>query len=260
MYNASGSIIRAIDSVFKQTYKTDYEVIVINDGSTDNSAHIVREYTKAFPDRKIILINKPNGGVSSARNAGILAAHGDWIALLDSDDEWLPEKIACQMNILHQNPDIDFLGCNLIGQQTRILWMLKDHLTPIKTWELLVKMHPQTSTAIFKRSIIRDVGLYNEHMRYAEDGEFWVRICIQKNCWFHPDQLVVYDGGKALFGASGLSANVRAMQQGQRQIFQYAYQNHAINIIQYLILRLYGELKYCRRRLIVMHRNNNKKS
>lgn len=257
MYNAARTVARAVDSVFKQTYNASYQVVVVNDGSTDNSLRIIQEYMEIFPDRDICLINKPNGGVSSARNAGFLAAQGEWIALLDSDDEWVPEKIECQMNILYQHPNIDFLGCNLKGQQTRILWRLKKTLSPIKVWELLIKMHPQTSTAIFKRSILQDVGFYNEKMRYAEDGEYWVRICHRKNCFFLPDELVIYDGGKAGFGVSGLSANISAMQQGQRQILKNAYGEHAINATQYIFFRLYAELKYWRRKFII-RRNHNK--
>ena len=91
-------------------------------------------------------------------------------------------------------------------------------------------------------------------MRYAEDGEFLLRICMRKNCWFTPEQLVFCGEGKPAFGASGLSANLNGMQRGQRYIIRYAYQTHAINYIQYLFFKMYAELKHWRRLAIVWNR------
>ncbi|KAA6352593.1 putative glycosyltransferase EpsJ [termite gut metagenome] len=256
MYNAQQTIIRAIDSVLKQTYKGNFEVIVVNDGSTDNSLEIVNQYIVENDLNDITVIDKPNGGVSSARNAGLLVAKGDWIALLDSDDEWLPEKTEVQMSIMEQYDNIDFLGCNSLGYQTRILWRLKDKLSPIKLWELMIKWHPQTPTIIFKKSIIEDVGIYNEEMRYGEDVEFLLRICKARECWFIPDQLVICGGGKFPFGDSGLSANLQAMQEGMDNTLSMAYEKRWINFMQYYLFSIYSKLKYCRRIFIVWRRRN----
>ena len=254
MYNSERTIEKALDSVVGQTYPAHYQIIVVDDGSSDRSAELVERYAEAHPSADIRLIRQSNGGVSSARNAGMRAATGQWIALLDSDDQWLPDKTRIQMDILSRHPQIDLLGSNVTGAKTRILWKTKNKLSPIHVWELFIKWHPPTPTIIFKSDILEEIGQYNESMRYAEDGEFLLRICMRKNCWFTPEQLVFCGEGKPAFGASGLSANLNGMQRGQRYFIRYAYQTHAINYIQYLFFRMYAELKHWRRLAIVWNR------
>ena len=86
-YNSSQFIVETLESVFAQTYK-DYEIIVVDDGSTDNTKEVLQPYTS-----RIKYIYKENGGPASARNVGIKSAQGEYIAFLDSDDRWLPEKL-----------------------------------------------------------------------------------------------------------------------------------------------------------------------
>src|SRR5215831_13870333 len=83
-YNRATCVGRAIESVLRQTFQ-DYELIVVDDGSTDKTAEVVRQYGE-----RIVFVSQPNRGVSAARNAGVSRAAGDWVAFLDSDDEWLP--------------------------------------------------------------------------------------------------------------------------------------------------------------------------
>ena len=116
MYNAQNDILRCLTSVHNQTYKK-LEVIVVNDGSKDNSELLVNEFMNKHPELKISLINKSNGGVSSARNIGLKLANGGFIALLDSDDDWYPNKIETQLNLFNQYPTIDFLACNPIKER-----------------------------------------------------------------------------------------------------------------------------------------------
>jgi len=99
-YNRAKYVTQAIDSVLAQTYR-NYEIIVVNDGSTDNT----REVLKRYGDN-IRYIYQENAGGAAARNTAIKAAKGQWIAFLDSDDEWLPEKLATQMAHLRERPDL----------------------------------------------------------------------------------------------------------------------------------------------------------
>ena len=105
MYNASETIVRVLNSVKNQTLKCDYEILVINDGSKDNSKEIVEKYISENSGSNIILIDQLNGGVSTARNAGLRASKGELIAFLDSDDEWFPDKLEKQKQILNNNPE-----------------------------------------------------------------------------------------------------------------------------------------------------------
>ena len=97
-YNSVKSIRRAIDSILAQTLK-DYEIIVIDDGSTDGTGKIIKEYSNA-----VSYNYQENAGVCAARNAGIEKARGQWIAFLDHDDYWQPDKLERQMEILTENP------------------------------------------------------------------------------------------------------------------------------------------------------------
>lgn len=127
------------------------------------------------------------------------AATGQWIALLDSDDQWLPDKTRIQMDILSRHPQIDLLGSNVTGAKTRILWKTKNKLSPIHVWELFIKWHPPTPTIIFKSDILEEIGQYNESMRYAEDGEFLLRICMAEKLLVHTRTTGVLRRGKTCF-------------------------------------------------------------
>src|SRR5262249_39357728 len=106
-YNASSTIERAVDSVLAQTY-SDYEIIVVDDGSRDATADIV---ASRYGDRVRLLCLTRNQGESAAMNHGIDAAEGELIAFLDADDEWLPDKLSKQVDALNRNPDAVMVSC-----------------------------------------------------------------------------------------------------------------------------------------------------
>ncbi|MCD6393437.1 MAG: glycosyltransferase family 2 protein, partial [Planctomycetes bacterium] len=105
-FNAEEYIGRAIDSVLAQTRQPD-EIIVVDDGSTDNTAEVIKPYSP-----KVHYIHQENGGASVARNTGIEAATGQWLAFLDADDEWLPEKLSMQIEHLRCNSDLVWTHSN----------------------------------------------------------------------------------------------------------------------------------------------------
>lgn len=107
LYNKEQHISKTLQSVFAQTY-TDYEIVIVNDGSTDNSAAVV----KAINDPRIRLINQANAGVSSARNKGIKEAKGEYVALLDADDEWKPEYLETIADMVEKYSDCSVFATN----------------------------------------------------------------------------------------------------------------------------------------------------
>lgn len=107
LYNKEQHIAKTLQSVFAQTY-TDYEIVIVNDGSTDNSAAVV----KAINDPRIRLINQANAGVSSARNKGIKEAKGEYVALLDADDEWKPEYLETIADMIEKYSDCSVFATN----------------------------------------------------------------------------------------------------------------------------------------------------
>ena len=110
-FNAEKTIARAVESVLAQSRPAD-EIIVIDDGSKDNTADVIRSYGD-----KVILIQQENAGASVARNAGLKNASGDWIAFLDCDDEWLPEKLKLQSEHLARNPDLKWTYSNFFKKE-----------------------------------------------------------------------------------------------------------------------------------------------
>lgn len=107
LYNKENQIEKTLQSVFNQSF-TDYEIVIVNDGSTDRSA----EFVEAIDDPRIRLIHQQNAGVSAARNRGIEEAKGDYIAFLDADDEWKPDYLATQASMIEKYPECDVFATN----------------------------------------------------------------------------------------------------------------------------------------------------
>lgn len=249
MYNSSETIVRVLNSVRNQTLKCNYEVLVINDGSNDNSKDIVEKYISENNSFNVILINQLNGGVSIARNAGLRASHGDLIAFLDSDDEWFPEKLEKQLNLLENHPEIDLLGCAFDGLYLNNF--PNGGLLKISVDKLIFKNYFQPSTVILKRKVVNEIGYFDENQRYAEEGNYFIRIANQFNCFFCNLKVINYGDGKSGFGHSGLSANLKEMHRGVIKNLKFAYQKKFISSNQYIMARIVSELKYLRRKLIV---------
>lgn len=260
MYNSEKTIIRSLESVQKQTYlQYIHEVIVINDGSTDNSKSIIDKFADSNPDFPLKLINKENGGVSSARNEGLKYAKGDWVALLDSDDEWLENKIEVQVEIIKEHPQIDFLGGSIDNSDLRILGRKINQLYKAKLNDLCIKVFPQTSTALFRRKIYDDIGGYDENQRYGEDANYFMKICYAYKYYYLPKRLVVYDGGKPSFGYNGLSSNLKGMQDGVMKNIRELRSKKLISPLFYYFLLVFNNIKYVRRVLIVRIANIKRK-
>lgn len=181
-YNRSHCIEAAIDSVFKQTY-TDYEVIIVDDGSTDNTDQVLNIYGD-----RIKYIYQPNNGVSAARNVGILNANGKWIAFLDSDDEWLPSKLEEQMAFIDKYPNVcaHVTDCLIIESDNEYS-LFNIRKFPInKSAEVVIReplvtilnLQPFTSSLIVKRNKIIEAGLFDEEMSLYEDFDCFCRIAL----------------------------------------------------------------------------------
>lgn len=251
MYNSEKTIVKALNSIKNQTaLGLIHEIIIVNDGSTDNSLNIVKEYIKNNKDMPIVIIDESNAGVSAARNTGMKIAKGSWISLLDSDDEWLPRKIEIQMQIIQDYPQIDFLGGDIDDKGLKILWKKINGLYKANIKDVCLKMFPQTSAAIFKRSIFKKIGGYDENQSYAEDGNYFLKICSHYNYYHLPVQMVCYGGGKPGFGCSGLSANLKGMYEGNLKNIKELKRESIISGSFYIFLRVFYWMKYVRRILI----------
>ena len=247
LYNSETTIIPTLQSVEKQT-KISYikEIIVIDDGSTDSSKQLVNNYI-SICKIPIILISKKNGGVSSARNLGMKHSSGQWIALLDSDDLWIPEKIEMQCKILREHPDIDFLGGNMNETTLRIYFKKITKLYKANIKDVCITMFPQPSTVIFKKKIYEEIGGFDINQRYAEDGNYFLKICSRYEYYHLPIQLIYYGQGKRGFGVSGLSKNMREMYKGNIKNLKDTLNRKDISYYFYLEMRGFYLIKYIRR-------------
>lgn len=181
-YNRTRLVCRAIDSVLNQSYR-NYEVIVVDDGSTDATGVRLSKYAD-----RITLIRQTRRGVSAARNAGIQAAAGDFIALLDSDDVWLPHKLEYQIRFFKTHPTATIC-------QTEEIWMRNGvRVNPGKRHRkhsgmIFEKTLPlclvSPSAVMIRKSLFDEVGLFDESLPACEDYDMWLRIC-----WKHPVHLI----------------------------------------------------------------------
>ncbi|MCT7464728.1 glycosyltransferase family 2 protein [Aliarcobacter cryaerophilus] len=252
MYNSKDTIKSAIESVLNQTYKEPLEIIVVNDGSKDGCEKIVEEMIlNNQRNRTIKLINKENGGVSSARNRGIKEASGEWIALLDSDDIWLPEKLQKQVDEINKNSNIKFIGTNRNGELYPFFKKSENPIYSLNAKEIIAKWYPHTSTAFINKEVLLKTNLYDETRTHAEDGDLWLRIAQYCDLYVLNEDLVYTGGGKRSFGESGLSANMPKMYEGEILALKGTRKRKQINLFEYLGFYLWLTLKYYRRILIV---------
>ncbi len=182
-YNSENYIEKAINSVLNQTYQ-NFEIIIINDGSTDNTEEVIKQFT----DSRIKYIYQANQGVSAARNKAIELSDGDYIAFLDADDVWHPEKLQIQLNCFKKNPDINLVYSNIkmIEESTDIEFIknfdnFKTRKNLIKNLILTPFNCPSPSTVLLKKECLPEAGLFDKNLTVGEDLDLWLRIAVKNN-------------------------------------------------------------------------------
>ena len=199
-YNAANHIARAIDSVLSQSHKPD-EIIIIDDGSTDDTQSIVQKY---LPN--VTYIYQANAGVSAARNTGIETANSEWIAFLDSDDEWSTDILKLQIELLKQHPHLVWTTANytvcLCDEQRK-----RPIIEPLQAANILNgktfhedffsafkrKAAGWTGTMLIKKSVLIDNNSFNPTLKTAEDIDLWFRIAMDHpQIGYIPQSLATY--------------------------------------------------------------------
>ncbi|MEY4731162.1 MAG: hypothetical protein RL681_108 [Candidatus Parcubacteria bacterium] len=175
-WNTASYVCEAVDSALAQTYP-NCEVIVVDDGSTDDTKAVLEPYVRA---KKIAYIYQANKGLSGARNTGITASRGELIALLDSDDIFLPEKVAEQVAYLTEHPACDVSYCNLFhfwdGEST-LLRLNYEYYSGDDVLPHLLRMNfIAPLSVVLRRSTIERFGMFDENLKRSEDLEFWLRL------------------------------------------------------------------------------------
>ncbi|POR19568.1 hypothetical protein BWK58_14315 [Flavobacterium columnare] len=243
MYNSTSTIVSALDSVKNQTLKVDYEVIVVNDGSTDDSLLIVEDYKNNTPELNIVLLNQKNGGVSAARNAGLKIAKGNYIAFLDSDDVWVAHKISTQISFLLDS-NVDFVCALRNDEKITFPYKVKFGYAEISLKKLLLKVIGQTSTALFKRIVLDNTGYFDENQKYSEDANFWMRIS-KNNYMIVLDEMLVKTNND--YAQKGLSSNLEEMHLGVLKNIKEMYFFKRINFFEYFFYIVFEKIKMIKR-------------
>lgn len=202
-YNCEKYIARAINSVLEQSCAVD-EIVIVDDGSSDETAAII----KSFGD-KVRYIYQQNAGVSVARNVGIQAAKGGWIAFLDGDDEWLPNKIKLQTELLNRNPELIWVS----GNYTRCLCeekrmrpqvtdiAIKNALNEQEYFRSFFDAYIQgiwgcTDTMLIRKSVLQEAGLFRIGQHQMEDIDLWWKIAMRHPfLGYVPEPMAIYHLG-----------------------------------------------------------------
>ena len=192
-FNRADKVVRAISSVLDQTF-TDFEIIVVDDASTDRT----KDAVVRFNDCITYIEHSLNLGVSAARNTGIRKSTGEFIAFLDSDDWWLPEKLQIQMGFFDSHPWV-------VALQTEEIWIRNGrrvnpkvkHLKPSgDIFEPSLKLCLISPSAVMiKRGLFDEVGLFDESLPACEDYDLWLRILCRYPVYLVREQLVIKEGG-----------------------------------------------------------------
>jgi glycosyltransferase involved in cell wall biosynthesis len=254
-YDAEYTIRNTIYSVFKQSYAGCFELIVVDDGSKDNTLKIINDVIGSAPkhvDCKVI--ESRNKGVSSARNTAINMASFSWIAFLDADDIWHPDKLERQLGIIEQNSEISFLGCNVDESWNPWSIARKSDLFSLNAHQIMIKWYPHTPTVVVRRQLIIDVGMFDDCKRYGEDCDLWLRLLTVTELWIYDASLVSIGQGKAEFGDKGLSSNLRAMHDSELDNIYRAFNRGQVNRFFYKLVRCWIGIKYFRRVVLVFIR------
>jgi glycosyltransferase involved in cell wall biosynthesis len=197
VYNGLPYVLKTLSGVANQTLRPT-QVIIVNDGSTDNTLSALEDFKKENPLIAIKIINKKNGGHSSATNEGIRASTSDYIALVDADDLWHPAKLEKQISVFQNSKD-PLLGVVYTGYINIDPNDIPLDYPTVKTWakgrileELITRGNLVTgsnSAVMMKKEVFADHGFFDEDLKCSEDWEMWIRIARTYHYDFVPEVL-----------------------------------------------------------------------
>ena len=249
-FGDGASIGRAVESVWKQTLRPE-EIIIVNDGSPEKADAVLRSLVEAYPPGILRICHLgANQGPGRARNIGWSYARGEYVALLDADDIWHPQKIELQLRWFRQHPETHLLcgGTSLVDPSSQVDYSTMDlRFFKLRPIDLLIHNPISTRTVMLRR----DIGLrFAEHKRNSEDYQLYLTAVLKGYNLYYCDAKLAYCF-KAEFGEGGLSARLEAAHRGHVDTLQQVYRQGLISHLMYLALRLFAQLKHFRRGLFV---------
>lgn len=199
LYNQAGTIRRAVDSVLSQTMK-DFEVLVIDDGSTDGGARAAR----SARDRRLRVVTQPRAGSCAARNRGLREARTDWVAFLDADDEWLPRFLERTLGFAQAHPHVAGVFTNILSVRDDEPWLGFPGFSPrvLDNYFAFVVRHwgrgMTVSSTLVRADAFKRAGGFPEGVPRSGDGDAWLRLGLAGEIGFIPEVLGAFHNEHAL--------------------------------------------------------------
>ena len=240
-FNAGGTIIQTLNSIRAQTV-APLEVIVVDDGSVDDTVGVVNEYIACNELVGWRILSQINGVPASARDTAIRAALGSHIALLDADDVWLPDKLAVTLRSLSEH-NLDLVGSSVYANPKAMACRVLDPK------EMLFKNPYFTSTVLFSRAAYLDVGGFDLKQRYSEDYKLWLSFAWRgKRCGLMNQPFAIYRVGATKFHR-GLSSKLWQMELNELSNFRWLQINRLVPASWCLMAQVLSFVKFMRRAL-----------
>jgi glycosyltransferase involved in cell wall biosynthesis len=200
VYNGARFLAYAVASARHQSVPPQ-EIIVVDDGSTDGTSEVARDLAGA-----IVYVRQANAGPAAARNHGVARATGEWVAFLDADDQWRPDKLAVQLAVIEKYPEVGMVfgdAAHVSGHRTVFRSMFEKNglvgsflgegpMLPTAFERLLHCNYIPTSSALVRRGIFEEVGGFDPALRYVEDLDLWFRVAARHRVGFVHDVVVDY--------------------------------------------------------------------
>lgn len=248
-YNCAGKIVRAVHSVLAQTH-TDYEILVIDDGSLDNTVEVLKPFENLIKYQR-----KSNGGVSTARNLGIELAKGDYVAFLDADDWWYPTKLQRVAHHIKARPDVCLFYTNLdlVKNSGKKLWTSYTCDKGAKSYLALLKgNYISTSTIVARRDVLMEMGGFDISLPSCEDWDLWIRMAR-----FHPILHIAEVLSAYEYLSDGLSSHTDAWVKAHDKVLDKSFRSDA-NIDIKLQNRIRGGIEYVKGRIYLESKDDTK--
>jgi glycosyltransferase involved in cell wall biosynthesis len=195
-YQAADYILRTIEAVASQTQRST-EVVVVDDGSTDDTPSVVENFAGKAPSFPLRLVRETHRGPGATRNSGIRAAEAEWVAFLDADDLWHPEKIEVVSKAIRAHPEANFFCHNETIRELDHSYSTSDYSAGFNpglsvTTQLYERNRFSTSAVVCRRSLLLESGGFDETLSSAQDYELWLRLSPEMIPIFIPEVLGTY--------------------------------------------------------------------
>ncbi|GAA6616692.1 glycosyltransferase family 2 protein [Scytonema sp. NUACC26] len=238
-YNTERTLLETINSVQQQTF-SDFEIIVINDGSTDRTLELLQ----TVKDERLKIFSYKNGGLAVARNRGIAHATGEFIAFLDADDLWNPDKLELQLAALHQYPKagVSYSWTYFLDEKKQAIYpgICTSFEGNVQANLLVTNFLASGSNPLIRRQVIESVGEFDSTLAGSADWDYWLRLAAICHFTVVRKHQIFYR-----LSSNSMSSRVQIMEESCLKVVNKAFQN-APEELQYLKNQsLAGVYQYC---------------